>query len=388
MKIDFKFPAIVWSRTARMRDNRYFLVLGDMEADLPEYSDADAPMAFKVTDGDQDLLYRYHDGSVYVNRHFGPEAFSPEALSLPLSKGNPLFGSIVREILDESDGKKTHPETLATALSPHSTYSPRALHDELEATMPSILRDVGDYDSDLAFWENKARERLGDLIVVDGEVWEKWAAPCYVVEPTKRRIEVIETGVFASENRRIGKGYAWYRENVEVHMFDQDQLAAAKRYVDECGYEHRADDYDHVSIQVEREIEVLLPQAVTDDIGQLDLDRVARQFLSGVVDNLSHTRLREDGVNHFHAMPGDLLVGLARLRDCLDSYPRAGEVPPELSGILTDLVNACGAAEETWDTVTRNHRTSLWGLSCHIQRWENRGMNLDRDRETALPAPR
>nr|WP_250808236.1 hypothetical protein [Neorhizobium tomejilense] len=333
MKFTAKYPALVQGRVRRMTSDRLIFCLPEATFEIPEVAEAEAPLALVAKANGIETEYRLRDGKLYTPLA-EREVFEGLAASGNVGLirvGHPVFGTLVGEIRDHHigfrrDASETRPERLYTVIGQTGVDPAVVIRAATDAV--SLVENERS-SADLAHWREKADERIGQIIMINGHAWERSPEPCYQLMAEYGTARVMSSDLFV--------------EGPSTTYVDHDWASLGYRYFSGLDRQGLEDCAGRVSPQPfewnpSDEISVLIPEALTQNYNDLEVDRFSRvcvwDFEKYVAAQLNKSQ------NALRSVPADLMVSACRLRDLV--APRAPR--DEASSNLVSALEEHGVA--------------------------------------------
>ncbi|MCZ7861343.1 hypothetical protein O9X98_08035 [Agrobacterium salinitolerans] len=333
MKVRTRYPALIKGRVKRMTADRLILCLPEDEFEMRETTASDAPVALVVTQHDNRIEYRLHDGVLYTPLAEMPTHVAPETdinpVSALLKRGHPWFGAMAEEIMETvrtKEANETRPERLASLLT--STFIP------IEVTKRAIIDTDGIVESEVSstsieLWKAKAHRRMSEIILIDGQEWVATPEPAYKLWVDHGIVEAHHSDVYDNGTKEVGRWRDMEWEGLHYRYFSALEIDAARRTAAKLGREDSA-------FAQQGEIEVLIPEAIRHDYADLEIDRASRVCVRKIEKHLK--RLGNRGAEELRSFPQQPLMAACGLRDAIAGRkpfdPVDGSLPAALETFL------------------------------------------------------
>ncbi|MDW9481706.1 hypothetical protein GOB57_23955 [Sinorhizobium meliloti] len=334
MKIRTRYPALINGRVKRMTGDRLILCLPEDEFEMREVASAEAPLALVVTQHGVRTEYRLHEGILYTRLPEIADYVSQETefnpMSALLKRGHPLFGALaeeIQEIARTREANETRPERLSSLLT--SSFIP------LEVTKRAVLNAEGIIESETSsvsveLWKAKARQRLADIILIEGQQWVATPEPAYKLLVDYGHLEVHHSDVYDNGSRETGRWRDMEWEHLRYRYFSALEIDVARRTLEKLGPEG-------CEFLPQGEIEVILPEAIGHDYADLELDRAGRVCVRKIESHLK--KLANRGPEELRAFARQPLMAACELRDTIAGRRPFDRVDDSLAAALESFLD-------------------------------------------------
>lgn len=335
MKIRTRYPALIKGRVKRMLGDRLILCLPEDEFEMRETTSVDAPVALVVTQHGARTEYRLHDGVLYTPLPEMPAHVAPEtninSMSALLKSGHPWFGALaeeIKEIVRTREANETRPERLSSLLT--STFIP------LEVTKRAIIDTDGIIESEassssIELWKAKARQRMSEIILIDGQEWVATPEPAYKLWVDYGHVEAHHSDVYDNGSKEAGRWRDMDWEHMRYRYFSALELDVARRTLEKLGREGQ-------EFSMQGEIEVLIREAIRHDYVDLEIDRAGRVCVRKIETHLK--RLGNKGAEELREFPRQPLMAACGLRDAIAGRKPFDPVDDSLAAALETFLDA------------------------------------------------
>jgi hypothetical protein len=298
VRVTIEIPAVISGTWETSGADRHDLVRVPTDFDIPEFSEADAPLAFE--DRHRGNLVRIIDSKLYrawPTHGTAREAFEEESsLHKAMFVGGLDFSSLSSIALDYiRDLKKENP--FANVENSRRDLSATERNKGYDAPSITCLKAplfrnwrwvASDTAERIEGWRGIAREFMGNFAIVDGCSYVRCFEPCYVLErvrdSARANIRQATTHVYAKEVHRR----TTYGGGLEV--MGDDALQSGTHFfsaTDPQGALALADQLEWDIMSMEPAIEVHDPDAAQTDFLEMETARHAMMLMSACRRDLS-----------------------------------------------------------------------------------------------------
>jgi hypothetical protein len=335
MKLRTRYPALISGRVKRMLSDRQVLCLPEDEFEVRGITSADAPVALIVTQYETRTEFRLHDGVLYTllpempSKLAGDTEYNP--LAALLNRGHPLFGDMATEIYDtvyQREANETRPDKL------HGILTSRIIPRDVVDLAVSNARDIVETEmsrASIELWRAKARQRFSQIILINGQHWQRAAEPAYKLNLFSGHAEAQHSDVYDNGTQyRKWSEYEW--EILTNRYFSPFDVDAMREAALKLGDEGRNE------LVLNGTIDVLLPEALKHDYADLELDRAARVCVRKIERQLNRVARRQQ--EELRSFPREPMMAACQLRDALAYRTPYDEVDDSLASALETFIDA------------------------------------------------
>lgn len=380
MKAKMTYPVLAKGIPKGARNLRTGLVFEDMEFDIPEVSDADAPVALAIHapenqtefPEERPLRIRFHDGKHYrlAQNHQRFSKDYNDRMGLPgfAEITNRLLNTILSEVKAMTYGG-AEPDYWPVSARKIKEYNRAAIGLVTHRKPAEAFTITEEGFRTAKRWRDAAERATECLLVVDGELWEQCDEPVYSVD-TKSSPGVMVTGgtplaAFGSSHFRF-HGFA--TPSLQVFNAAEHELAvAAKERAEPFRRIHAGEAADF--------IEVLRPEAVTYPAAERELDRLARYMIDDFAGAVENGTKQYRG-NWFRRVPSAVLTAYTAVKDIVDGYdPFKTSVPEELEPAVERLKSELDRVDQI-DGVPLRERVTDAEYEALMGRYQDRDIEM------------
>jgi hypothetical protein len=317
-----------------MLSDKLILCLPEDEFEVRESTAEHAPVALIVTQHENRTEFRLHEGMLYTRLPEMPNKIAEDTefnpLAALLSRGHPLFGAMAEEIYsatNNKDASETRPERL------HGILTGRVISRDVIDKAASAASEIIETETSRAsidLWKAKARERFSQILVIDGQRWEKAAEPVYRLSLLSGHARAEYSDIY-DNGTKMGqwRDYDWV--NLENRYFSAIDIDAMKEVAEKMGREGRNE------LALDGDIEVLLPEALQHDYRDLELDRAARVCVLAIEKHLN--KFARSGRDELRKFPRGPLLAACGIRDALAYRTPYDKVEDSLAAALETFID-------------------------------------------------
>ena len=367
MRITTRFPAVARGRVKRMASDRLVFCLPEIDFDIPEYSSDDVPLALRTQWDDRTLDYRMLDGKLYRPMR---ETVQISDLSAPpttlISRLNhPIFHrmatAVAARVGNEREANETRPERFYQRFSSLDQADiDRAVADAENMVDDEVTK------ADLLEWENQARSRLAQILILDGALWETAPEPCYQLMAHNGSIGLSDVSFYeAGLSHRHPLRYDY--QNLDYRYFGAGDFAAALEF---------SEKMKPIGSTPETgpRIDVFMPEALTTDFVELELDRAARVSVSKFEQHLNSTARK--GAGYLLDVPREALLSACLLRDAIATREAGDPVAESLVTRLEAFAHVLGRNPELCEQMRFEDMPNILDI---VETWTNTEVTLSLD---------
>lgn len=333
MRIRARYPALINGRVKRMTGDKLILCLPEEEFEIREIGSQDAPVAIVVTQHGTTMKYRMHEGKLYTRLPGMPEGMKRAVELNPdcavLKGGHPLFGGMadeVQELVRQRHAVETRPERAYNILT--SSFISRELTDKAIADASAIVETERSMAS-REFWRSKARDRIAEIIMIDGTEWVATPEPAYKLNVDHGSMDAHDSDIYDQGTIETGRWRDFDWEHMRYRYYSANDVDMARRTLANL----RADR----DLKVSGHIEVILPEALRNDYTGLEMDRAARVCVRKLEKHLD-----TKGAKHpeeLRTFPRQPIMAACRLRDALAGRKPFDPVDDSLAAALETFID-------------------------------------------------
>lgn len=362
MKINTWFPGLIPGRVARSKGTKAVLCLGEIEFDIPEYAEAEFPLAYTLLDssGDVETEYRLLSGSLHACAGPVSEVLSEDGLRTTVSKTHALFGGMVRAIerlaKDRLVAEQTYPPTLSSALSGRQDQL-KGLAD-YGRDIRGLLVDPEGVERQMGVWRVEALRMASGLVIMGGELWVQCEPPVFVATPGKGTVEAMRGP--ERELRLPGLQAVRSVGGCGTMLFPPEELwRAVEAARNTTGQAAQTGG-----------IVCHFDEPLTPPMDVSEFDRYAR----ATVFTLGRHLINNARAAHYLRMPMEAMRTFSRLRVGVAAYSDAAEMPDGIEALYEGVLDACTRHPEWAATVIG---LDVPTMRLVFERWLERDMSIE-----------
>lgn len=365
MKITTRYPALVRGRVPRMTSDRTIFCLPEGHFEIPEISMSDAPLALVVTGDNKKIEYRQYNGQLFTSLK-EPNALDSHMLSAShvMNKANQIFGEIRAQITDyvfrSRETLATRPERLNSILGSKEVDS--GVIEQAKTDASSII--VTDTStSDLTHWQAKARDRMAQLVMIDGTPWQRTPEPSYEVNFLFANISVCLTDIYLNIDIETGDPEHFSWRDVYIRYFSAADVDGMNACLSRVGILDKG-------IKQGGSIEVIIPDALQKDFDVLELDRVSRVLVRDFEKHLRYVTTKE--VANLRRVPREAFVAAGVLRDATVARKQTDAIDEGLAAALENYLDVMDRNKNLCEEMNYENSDKLIFARDILDTWCNR----------------
>lgn len=371
---------------ARHRNPKLAVGVFDTVVDIPELTETSFPLAVTVKLGSRKSEYReyrYHDGHFFEPMHIDLARLLRRHAEQVVdtrpfnSVSRPIMRDIARAVSNIHDPFEDlmWPKEAAyllksgmdTQYDPVQTIMKGSAGLQLDGEWRKQIKPKSqlapyveeDPMTRLKRFEDRTIEAFSDFRVLNGSVWRRTAEPCYVARMTSStEFDNVFIGNVApyvpSLDNREDKSW-WHNLSYKAFSLKDAHLVVL------------SDDSYPSSLP---EVELHMPDTLTADMNELEIDRCARVLSYTFSDGLSGGQ-RGEG---FKLPSTPSMEAWTTLNDALRAYDPFDGVPDDLDDRIEQLIRSVGARET--DKYLIDAETVDYA-EAHVRRWSDREIGFD-----------